>query len=516
MMVSQEASKQLAYGQILELRVRKTPDKEALVFRDKRCTYAELNERANRLANGLTGLGIWGDKVAILSMNNIEMVEFFYGITKIGAVGVPQNFRYVGRELQFQIDQSDCIALIFEEQYQGVVNSIRPELPKVEHYICISDKRVEGALNYEELLRTASPDEPNVFVDDDAPAFINYTAGTTGTPKGAVRTHKNNFVACTDYGLVHATSDDVYMISTPLYHSSAQQLQHMLTFIGGKTVIYPSGKFDPVEMLRVLEKEKVTWTWLVPSVWLALLMVPNVGEFDLSSLRVLHTGGAITPVELKKRMMKQWPHAAGIWDFFGMTEMNPWTIVLTGEDPPEKLGSIGRPVNNVEVRLWDDNCKDVPPGELGELVYYGPSCLKEYYKNPEATADAFKGGYFHSGDLATRDEDGYYWLRGRKKDMIVSGGENIFPAEIEEVLITHPKILESAVIGVPDPKWGETVKAVVILKEGETMTADEVISYCKQNLASYKKPTSVDFVTELPRNPVGKVLKYKLREQYSK
>ena len=371
---------------------------------------------------------------------------------------------------------------------------------------------MEGVFDYEKVVEKASPKEPDVYVQDDDPAFINYTSGTTGNPKGAVRTHKNEFIACTIYPFKGMDENTRFLASTPLYHSSAQQYIHNMCFVGAAANIWPSTGMDPEELLNYMQSERITYTWLVPSVWQMVLNVPNCEKYDLSSLKSMQTGGAITPLSLKKRMMAQWPQA-GLYDVFGMTEMNPEVSILGPEDALRKPESIGKPLPIVYTRIWDDECNDVPLGEVGEFVYWGPSTPLEYYKNPQATEEAFRGGFFHSGDLVKQDKDDFIFLMGRKKDMIVSGGENIYPSEIEEVLADHPKIIDSAVIGLPDPKWGESVTAVIVLRDKESMTEKEIIDYCKENLASYKKPKSVKFVKELPRNPSGKVLKYKLRDE---
>lgn len=515
MSVQMDLSGQLVLGEVLARWARKTPDREALVFKDKRYTYSQFNERVNRLASGLTGLGIEkGDKVAVLFMNCMEIAECYFALAKLGAVAVPLNFRLAGRELQYQIDQSDSKALIFGEMFQEVVNSIRPELPKVEHYICVSQEGLEGTIDYEKLVQAGSTDEPLVPVKDDDPAFIMYTAGTTGRPKGAVLTHKNQVMLAVNASIEGGAGQiEKQLLVFPLFHQAATGFVIIGVFRGATTVILDIPA--PENIMTAIQEEKIQSVGLVPALWNWIVNHPNFKDYDLSSLEQGTTGAAPMPLELKRKIVELFPNMR-LSEAFGMTETTATGTMAKHEDFLAKQGTVGRVTINVEIRVVDDNDNDVPAGQVGEIAYRGPTVLKEYYKLPEATAEAFKGDWFHSGDLVRQDEDGFVYVVDRKKDMIISGGENIYPAEIEEVLYTHPKVLEAAVIGVPDPEWGESVKAIVVPKQGETLTEAEVIAHCKQNLASYKKPKSVDFVDVLPRNPAGKVLKFQLREQYKK
>lgn len=515
MSVQLDLSRQLVLGEVLARWSRKAPDREALAFKDKRYTYSQFNERVNRLASGLTGLGIGkGDKVAVLFMNCMEIAECYFALAKIGAVVVPLNFRLAGRELQYQIDQSDSKVLIFGEMFQEVVNSIRPELPKVEHYICVSQEGVEGTIDYEEVVQKGSPDEPLVPVDDDDPAFIMYTAGTTGRPKGAVLTHKNQVMLAVNASIEGGAGQiEKQLLVFPLFHQAATGFVIIGVFRGATTVILDVP--TPENIMTAIQEEKIQSVGLVPALWNWIVNHPNFKDYDLSSLEQGTTGAAPMPLELKRKIVELLPNMR-LSEAFGMTETTASGTIALHEDFMAKQGTVGKITINIEARVVDDNDNDVPIGEVGEIVYRGPAVMKEYYKMPDATAEAFKGGWFHSGDLVRQDEDGFIYVVDRKKDMIISGGENIYPAEIEEVLYTHPKILEAAVIGIHDPDWGENVKAIVVPKQGETLTEEEVIEHCKKNLASYKKPKSVDFVDVLPRNPQGKVLKFVLREKYKK
>jgi fatty-acyl-CoA synthase len=510
-----QLSKQWVIGEILARWARKTPNKEALVFANRRFTYSHFNERVNRLANGLASLGIErGDKVAVLFRNCNEILECYFAVSKLGAISVPLNFRLVGRELMYQIEQSDSRALIFRGTFQDVVSSIKLELPKVENYICVAENGIKGQVDYEELIHKSSSKEPLYYVDDDDPAFIMYTAGTTGRPKGAVLTHKNLISdVINDVYETGMKISDRFLCIPPIFHSAALSLCLKLLYVGGTIIIVQ--EFVPEEVLRQIEKERISLTLLVPAMWISLLQQSNIPDYDTSAMKIAMTGAATMPIDVKKRIMDKFPNV-GIVDTFGQTEMSPSTIKLKATDSLRKPGSVGQIMINVEARIVDDNDNDVVQGEVGEVVYRGPTLMKEYYKKPEETAESMTGGWFHSGDLVRQDEEGYIYVVGRKKDMIISGGENIYASEVEEVLFSHPKILEAAVIGMPDPQWGEAVKAIVVLRPNESLTPDEIIDFCKKNLASYKKPKSVDFVQSLPRNAAGKVLKYVLQEQYKK
>ncbi len=510
-MIQMELSKQLVIGEVLARWARRMPDKEAVVFQEKRLTYGELNERVNRLANGFLDMGIQnGEKVAVLFMNNVELVECYLACWKIGAVVVAINFRLTGPEISYQVNQSDSKAFIYGRMFQETVNTITDQLPKVQHYICPGEIGSGNIIDYEELLTGKSPKDPDIFVSDDDPAFILYTSGTTGKPKGAVLTQKNLLMEVINFSIeAELRRGDRTVFAAPLFHVAAIMQCFTLLFLGGTVVIME--QFDPEEMLKLIEVEKITVAQIIPVMWISILALPNVGGYDTSTLRTAISGAAVLLTEVLEKALKLFP-GIGIYNIFGQTETTGGMTTLHPEDAFNKMGSVGQRMINSEARIVDDDDRDVPVGKVGEIIYKGPTVLKEYYKNPEGTAEAMKGGWFHSGDLVREDEDGYIYVVDRKKDMIISGGENIYPAELEEVLFAHPKILEVAVIGVPDPRWGENVKAVVVPEQGESLTQEEVIDYCKKHLASYKKPKTIEFIEALPRNAAGKVLKFELRK----
>lgn len=523
--IEEALGRRLLVGETIARNSRKFPDKEALVYGKTRLTYRQFNARVNRLAHALLDIGIGkGSKVAILSFNCNQFLEAYYAIAKIGAVAVPLNFRLHHDELTYIINHSDAEVLMAGEFFLETVKGIKKDLPRIRKYISISDKPVRGMFHYESWIAKYPDDEPLILIEEDDPAFLMYTAGTTGRPKGAVITHKNEIVMWMLAGMYIFSEPGIHgdwrlwdyksFAAPPIFHLAAFGFCQFNFFAGG-TVVLPEEVFAPAYIMQTIEKERVNAILMVPAMANFMMLLPDLEKYDTKSLRIWISGAAILPTETRKQIQKTFPNAR-IFDLFGQTEMSPVVTALLPCESKGRETSVGRVLPFVEMRIVDENNNDVPVGQVGEAVYRGPTVMKEYYKDPKATAEAMRGGWFHGGDLVRKDKEGYVYVVDRKKDMIISGGENIYPAEIEEVLYQHPKILECAVIGVFDEKWGESVKAVVVCKQGERLSEEEVIEYCKCHLASYKKPRSVDFADSLPRNTVGKVLKRVLRERYGK
>lgn len=498
------------------------PEKAALIHGERQVTYARFNARANRLANALGRLGLrQGDNVAILQYNYPETFESLFACFKCGIGAVPINFRLHPKEFAFIIDHSEAKAVILSPEFNESIMEVRDRIPGARHLITIDGAGGE-LLDYESLIENEEEECVDAEVSPDDLAWLFYTSGTTGMPKGAMLTHRNllamsmNFYADIAPGF---TPEDVVLHAAPLSHGSGL---YGLPNIGkGATnVILASKSFDPELVCRTIETHRVTNMFAAPTMIRMLIDHPAVDRCDVSSLRSLNYGGAPMLVEdLKKAIEKLGPCLVQL---FGQGE-SPMTISYLPHwahkpfgSPEEikRLASAGFARTDVEVKILDESDNPLPTGKIGEIVTRSDLVMKGYWKNPEATADTIKNGWLHTGDVGYLDENGYLFIMDRSKDMIISGGENIYPREIEEVLVQHPAVREVSVIGVPDPKWGEAIKAVVSLNSGMSATEQELIDFCKDNIASYKKPKSVDFIDDLPKSNYGKILKRELREAY--
>lgn len=511
--IQKHLAREFLIGEMLASNGRKYPDKLAFREGDRSFTFSQYNFRVNKLASAFQNSGIGrGDKVSVLLFNSIEIIDCYFALAKLGAVAVPVNFRFAGPEIVYVVNNSDSAALVYDVSFEKVIESIKDQLPEVRLFIAVPGPVSGKDAGYNEFLDGGSGAEPLVVLYDNDPAHIMYTSGTTGRPKGAVLTHKNqmsNVVCClAEFSAEHG---DIYLCVPPLFHEAALALTLQKVFMGSSVIIHR--QFNPVDILETIQRERVTTLFLVPAMWNFLIQTPNLDKYDTTTIRVAITGAAIMPVALKEKLLEIFP-GLQLYDCFGQTEMSPVTTMLKPLDTLRKPTSVGKPIAGTEIRVVDDGGNDVPPAEVGEIVYRGMGMLLEYYKNPEATREVVVDGWFHSGDLVRADEEGFVYVVDRKKDMVITGGENVYPAEVEEVLYRHGKVLEAAVIGIPSQKWGEGVHAVVAPKKGHTLTEEEIISFCAAHLAGYKKPLSVEFVEALPRNAAGKVLKTKLREKY--
>lgn len=504
----------LTFGSIMKQNAEKYKKKVAVYFKGKSLTYEQLNKRANQLANAFLAKGYRkGDKVSVMMKNNAAYIEIIVALSKIGVVIVPINYRLVGSEIEYIVKHSDSRGFIATEEYAKEIEQLLPSLSQLDTVLIIGDIATGNYLNYESFLSEATDAEPVSDVKETDTLYFGYTSGTTGKPKGAVISHRSRvltgMVAAYEYQI---SEDDIHIVAGPIYHAAPWIFLMMQLIVGGTLVIEES--FDPEQFLRDVETYQATNTFMAPTMYNFIVNLKEEvkAKYDHTTMRVLISAGAPLPAQTKNDILEFFA-GASLYEFYGSTE-SAITLNIKPKDITRKDSCVGQPFPLVECVILDDEKKPVKLGEVGELYFKGPYLLDCYYNNPEATEESFWNGYFSVGDMARQDEEGYYYIVDRKKDMVISGGVNIYPREIEEVLHTHPAILDVAVIGVPDPVWGESVKAIVVLREGATLTSEEVIEYCHGKIASYKKPKSVEFVKELPRNPSGKVLKVELREIY--
>jgi len=517
--------------EFLDLSAMLVSERTAIAFEGKRYSYAQLKERVNRLADSLNRLGLEkGERAAILEVNCNEYVEACFATVKVGGIFAPLNFRIRQEELTYLVNKAEPKILFVGSRYADMVNSARPQLPSVKHFIIIGGK-YEGMTSYDELIASGSAEEKTFTeVKDEDIAVLLFTAGTTGFPKGVPQ--DNN--AYSSYVLTNVDPPDMEapaetnLLCMPLYHVAGMQAL-MAGIYGGRTIALMR-QFDEKEWLETVQREKATRVMVVPTMLKRIVEHPDFDKYDLSSVRVVTYGAAACPYEVLKKTIERFPGRALI-NAFGGTETSSTIAALRAEDQvitgketeqerEKKLKrlatSIGLPMDDVEIQVRDEEGRELPAGQMGEIVAKSSRIMKGYWKDEEKTKKAFTpDGWYRTGDMGYKDEEGYIYLSGRSDDLIVRGGENIGPDEVESILSTHPKIEEAAVIGVKDIEWGQQVRAVVRLREKETATEQEIIDFCRPRLAGFKRPSSVVFVKqELPKTSTGKVLRRVLREKY--
>jgi fatty-acyl-CoA synthase/long-chain acyl-CoA synthetase len=508
----------MTFGSFVEASANKFPNRTALIYEDRVVTYHELNERANRLANALLKRGVRkGDKVSLYLENCVEYFETIFAVSKIGAVWIPIGFRLTAQEMKYIVENSDSVALIFSDVLLGNVEEARKGLRKVspDLIIMVGGKVPRNVVDYNELLAGGEPQNPAILVNEEDDFYIAYTAGTTGAPKGALFDHRARMTSILllsiEYGLHGA---DRHLCAGPLYHAAPWVFSFVHLFLGAQVVLMRH--FEPVGTLQLMQKYRITTSFMVPTMYNMILNLPaeQRDAFDLSSVRVLISAASPLATQTKEGIIKLFKQA-GLHEFYGSTEIGVVSN-LRPEDQLRKVRSVGPAMYLGEFRIFDENGQEVPQGKEGVIYMTGPTLLKEYYKNPDATRKAYRGRWFSNLDIGRLDEDGYLYIMDRKADMIISGGVNIYPAEIEDLLIKHPKVLEAAVIGIPDEKWGESILASIVPKDGMNVTIEEITAFCDGKIAKYKTPRFVQNVRELPKSPAGKVLKRILREPFWK
>lgn len=503
------------------------PDRPAVIFEDRRISFADLYDRAQRLAAALRGLGVGqGDTVALIQVNTPQCIEAYFASALLGAIYVPLNFRARPSEFEYMINTADTKVVLAGDRYSGTIDELRGQLGSVQHYVSLDGPRA-GWEDYAALLASAENEYLYPDFPEEATTILMYTAGTTGFPKG-VMLHHGSFTSyvLNNVSPVDPETEERNLLTVPLYHIAGTQAV-MAAIYGGRTLVMQR-QFDPKGWMELVQREQVNRAMMVPTMLKQVLDHPDFTSHDLSSLKVITYGAAPMPIEVITRALTEFPDCQFI-NAFGQTETAATITALTPDDhhiPPglseeernrrlKRLSSVGKPLGDVEMKVVDEDGNQLPPGVAGEIVARGQRVMAGYWKDEEKTKNTKRGGWIYTGDLGYVDEEGYFFLVGRASDMIIRAGENIAPEEVEKVLNTHPAVDESAVFGVADPTWGETVAAAVVCKPGVPATEAELVEWCRERLASFKKPDHLAFVDELPRNPLGKVLRRELRDRFA-
>ncbi len=513
----------LTIGESVRVNAVKYPDRLAFKDKQRSLTFKQLDKRTNQVANALMSLGLKkGDRLSVVMQNCIEFIEVYLGAAKVGIIVAPVNWRFAPKEAKHVISNSDAKALITCAECHQLVDKVRSDVRiRKGMYLHTGKKVPSGFKSYDELVEGASDDDPNVKVDGKDPWVILYTSGTTGTPKGVVRSHESYsaFFLINEVEFSFKPSD-YGLIVMPLFHVNSTFYSFVFTYIGAAAYIHRESKFDPKEVLEIIEKEKITFSSLIPTHFALILGLPEEEryKYDVSSISTLLTSSAPVYREMKLAIMDYFK-SAQLFEAYGSTEAGLVTL-LRPEDQFSKLESIGKEcIGTDSIRLLDENGREVGGGQVGELFSRGPMMFDCYHKMPEKTKSARRGSWFSAGDMARKDEDGFYFLVDRKDNMIITGGEHVYPSEVEKVIVAHPSVQTVAVIGLPHKKWGEAVTAVVVPKDNARLSMDDIINHCKDKIAAFKKPKEVLFVKEdfIPRTTTGKIvhrnLKTMLREK---
>lgn len=500
-------------GQMLAQTAAQTPDKTAFIFHDHHTSYREFDERANQVANGLIQLGVVpGDRVALLIHNLPIFMEAYYGILRTGASVVPLNVLYKSGEVEYILKDSGAKAILTFAPFAPVALAAAANAPELRHVVVAAPEPIAGATLWRDAFADAPTSAPQVAVQDEDVAVICYTSGTTGRPKGAMLTHRNlisNTAQCSAIERISTRPDDVVWLALPLFHIYAMNVGMNLSVKAGATMLLVE-RFELTGSLDELQKHRCTVLYGAPPMFVAWAQVPTLKQYDWSSVRYIASGAAALPVQV----MQLFEGLAGvpISEGYGLTEASP-VVTTNAAGPVTKPGTVGPAIPGCEVKIVDESGNEVARGEIGEVICRGPNIMKGYWNQPQATAETLRNGWLHTGDLGTMDEDGYVSIADRIKDMINVSGFNVYPREVEETLFKHPAVADAAVVQYPDPYQGESVLAFVVLKQGASATEQEIIDYCRNQIAVFKCPRKVIFRDSLPKNNTGKVLRRELREQ---
>jgi fatty-acyl-CoA synthase len=497
------------------------PEKIAIISEDIPYSYLDINKNINRLSNLFLYLGIKrGDRVAVLMRNSRQYIEIFFALSRVGGILVPLNWRLALPELEFIINDSGAGIIIFDYEFMENAEKLRDIVPLHTHIACASGKDIKGketpswAIDYINYVKRFPETQPDLSwsAGDDDPHILMYTSGTTGLPKGAVLSHRKTFFNVLNAGIYYdMTKSDIGIVVRPLFHSGGLIVEMAPVIYRGGTVIIQR-KFQPEDILKIIEKYRVTVLELPAVIYNFILNECRIEEYDLSSLKCCFTGGERVPVTLLKAYAEK---GLTLSQVYGLTEAST-LFWLPMENAIEKMGSVGQPVMHSEVGIFDENGMPVKTGEIGEVVVKGPIVMNGYWNRDDLTDEVIKDGWFYTGDLARIDEDGFVYIVDRKKDMFISGGENVYPAGIEKILLSHQAVTDAAVVGVPDEKWGEVGKAFIVVRNGYSITTDEIYQLLQDKLAKYKIPKYIEFVEKLPKTASGKIKKLLLKETENK
>ncbi|MEP1124759.1 MAG: long-chain-fatty-acid--CoA ligase [Ilumatobacter sp.] len=501
---------------MIRLNGRKNPDKVAVVSDDVSVTFGELRDRMHQVANAMLQLADVGDRVAVLAENLPEYVEMYYGVPDAGMALTFLNYRLHPKEWAWIMSNAEARILVVQPKFLEHLEPFLESVPTLEHVVVIGDPTPDHQVTYADLVGSASSEQPDLVVDEDTTAWLLYTSGTTGFPKGAMLTHRNLVIAALNSVIEYEPQpDERALIAFPLCHVSGYSVP-VTHFRGGRIVLTPM--FEAELWMKLVDEHQITGTSMAPTMLNFILEHPKVNDYDLSSLRGIGYGAAAMPVEILRSAIKRFGPI--VYSGFGMTELGGNVLTfpksaheraVNGEE--HLLASCGTPMVMADVKVVDEEMNECPPGIVGEVVIRGEQVLAGYFGNEAGTAEAFRGGWFHTGDMARRDEEGFFYIVDRMKDMIITGGENVYSREVEEVLYTHPGVSEAAVIGIPDETWGEVVTAVLVLRAGAVVSEADIVQTARDNLAGYKKPRRVIFVDELPKTVSGKIIKRQLRDE---
>lgn len=507
-------------GDIPERNAKFHPQKCAVIDGDVQISCAKFYERVKQLGSAILSMRlVKGDRVAVLSHNCYQYFELYFACATIGTPLVPLNFRFNQNELLYVIQDSGAKAIFFAKEYAPSIDFLKQNSTDIDHFVCINDS-IPRMQNYEEVLCSASMIKDEADIAEDDIAVLGYTGGTTGKPKGVMTTHRNIITSCYNTALERGlTANDIFLNIPPVFHAGGANSMFAFAFLGATNVFLNTSNIDLI--LKTAEKYRVTDFVLVPTMIMSLLENTNISKYDLRCLKAIYYGTAPISVEPLKRLMKLMN--CKLSQTYGMTEtfvpisiLKPEDHFVEGDVAVQRMASVGRPVMGVKIKIVDDHGKEVATGCVGEIIVKGKNVMKGYWKQPGLTAEVLKNDWLSTGDMGRVDDLGYLYIVDRKKEMIISGGENIYAKEVEDVLFCHSAVANAVVIGVPDEKWGEAVKGLVIVKKGCDVSEKELIDFCKERLASYKKPRSIEFMQDFPKSTAGKILKRELRQKYWK